>query len=64
MEAIIRYGAIESGERSWPLSSIVGIIPTNAGVSVTMRSGESIVISDYGLMSVLHDMCPWAIYGV
>ncbi len=64
MEAIVGSDDITLDGRRFALSTVVGIIATDAGVSVTVRSGESFIAGDNSILSVLSDKCPWAVCGV
>ena len=55
-------GEFEVGGRSYPAGDVVGIVPTDAGITITFRNGVSVSAeSQPADFYTLRDMCPWAV---
>lgn len=60
--AYLKGGKIVCGTRMFDVASVVGIVSTDAGTSITLRSGESALVGDCPeFYYSLRDACPWAI---
>ena len=50
----------EIGGRSYPAGDVVGIVPTDVGITITFRNGFSVSAeSQPADLYTLRDMCPW-----
>lgn len=60
MEKAVLFGKkIIEGGRAFDVERIICVANTDAGTSVTLRSGESMIVADDYCSMV--DMCPWAV---
>lgn len=53
---------IEIGGRPYPTDDVVGIIPTDVGLTIAFRDGSAVsAASQPADFYTLRDMCPWAV---
>ena len=58
-KAVLSGKMIIEGGRAFDVERIICVANTDVGTSVTLRSGESMIVAD-GYYSVV-DICPWAV---